>query len=602
MLALSLWGCSGTIAGPDMSAAASGGDAGTTGVSGGGSGSGSSAGDTGSGATGGAASSGGSSGKGGSGSAAGGSGAVTSCTAADVAEATVAARIRRLTRLEMENTLGDLLGEEARALANEIEPDTLAIGYSTGDERSISANYVEELRNVAEAAAADLGDALESEALASSCFASAETGAACARRFLEDFGARAYRRPLSNEELDGLLEVYALGRATAADGDEESAVRAGLGYGVRALLQASSFVFRTELGEPDAEGDRVALTPYEAASELSYTLIASPPDAELVASAASGALVQVGERAAQGQRLLDAYPERFARQAERFIREWLSIDVNSPAWNKDTDLYPTAGRTLKDALDQETTLFLRDWATGASFSELLTTTRAFVSKDNASVYGVDSTNDDFAPVELDGSRRAGILTLPAFLGSRAHTDASSPVLRGIAVMRQLLCLEPPPIPDMVPPLPAADEAQGKTTRARYEAHTSVPLCAGCHASFEPMGFAFEHYDALGQYRDEENGEPVDSSGAIVGTTSSDGPVADAVELANRLAESADVQSCFVRHAYRFALGRRDTQAEACAIDDFARSFRDGELDVRRLMLALATSPTTFERVPLALDP
>ena len=176
------------------------------------------------------------------------------------------------------------------------------------------------------------------------------------------------------------------------------------------------------------------------------------------------------------------------------------------------------------------------------------------------------------------------------------------MLRGLAIQRQLLCLEPPPVPDMVPPLPAADETEVKTTRARYERHTSVAVCAGCHAAFDPMGFAFEHYDALGQYRDEENGEPIDSSGAIVGTVSSDGPVADAVELAFRLAESSEVQSCFVRHAYRFALGRRETEAEACALEDAARSFHDAELDVRQLLLALATSPATYERVPLPEDP
>jgi hypothetical protein len=154
----------------------------------------------------------------------------------------------------------------------------------------------------------------------------------------------------------------------------------------------------------------------------------------------------------------------------------------------------------------------------------------------------------------------------------------------------------------VPPLPPVDQSQVKTTRERYDRHTSVSFCAGCHAAFEPMGNAFEHYDAIGHYRDEENGEPIDSSGAIVGTTSSDGAVADAVELANRLAQSSDVQTCFARHAYRFVLGRLDTDAEACAIADFAKSFRDGKLDVRALLLALATSPATFERLPLAQDP
>jgi len=595
-LAVALSGCTGTIAWTEGTPAGSGGGSGMAGAPRGGGGS--SAGSAGMGGNG-ALSSGG---NGMSGSTMGGSGAVTACSAAEVAAPTVTARIRRLTRLEMENTLGDLLGDAARPLASQLEPDTLAMGYSTGDEHSISANYVDELQGVAEAAAADLSGAPESQALAASCFASTDAGAACARQFLQDFGARAYRRPLSQDELSGLLDVYTLGRATAASGGEESAVRAGLGYGVRALLQSASLVFRTELGTAGATGQTVALTPDEAASELSYTLIASPPDATLVASAASGALAQASERSAQGQRLLAAYPDRFARQAERFVREWLSIDVTSPAWNKDATLYPSVDSTLKAALDQETTLFLRDWAAGASFPELLTTTRAFVSKDNASVYDLSVTNGDFAPVTLDASKRAGILTLPAFIGSRAHTDASSPVLRGVAIMRQLLCLEPPPVPDMVPPLPPVDQTAVKTTRERYDRHTSVAFCAGCHQAFEPMGNAFEHYDAIGHYRDTENGEPIDSSGAIVGTTSSDGPVADAVELTNRLATSPDVQACFVRQAYRFALGRRETDAEACALESFAKSFQDGQLDVRALLLALATSPTTFARLPLAQDP
>jgi hypothetical protein len=535
-------------------------------------------------------------------SGAGASGMAVRCSADESAKPTIAARIRRLTRLEMENTLGDLLGAASGALASELEADTLAIGYSTGDERSVSSNYVEALSAVAVKAAANLPSAVESQALIASCYASAASAATCARTFIADFGARSYRRPLTQAELDGLFSVYTAGRATAAKGDEKASVSAGLGYAVRALLQSSSFIFRPELGAAGATGDVVSLTPYERGAALSYALIASAPDASLRESAASGALADADELVAQGRRLLATYPERFASQAERFIREWLSIDVASPAWNKDAALYPGAGQPFKLALDQETQLFLRDWAERASLPELLTSRRGYVSRDNAAVYDLAAKGSEFEAVTLDPQRRAGVLTLPSFLGSRAHTDASSPVLRGLAIMRQLLCLQPPPVPDMVPPLPPADQGAVKTTRERYEKHTSIAFCAACHATFDPMGFAFEHYDAVGHYREQENGASIDASGAIAGTASSDGPVTDAIDLAEHLATSPEVQACFVRQTYRFTFGRLESAGDACALEGFEQSFRERSLNVRELMLKLATSAASFQRLPLSAEP
>jgi hypothetical protein len=513
------------------------------------------------------------------------------------------ARIRRLTRLEVENTLADLFGEATGVLANDLEADTFAIGYSTGDERGVSSNYVDALKSVAERATQDLAQLPERRAFAAGCFASETSSSPCVRAFVEAFGARAWRRPLDSAEVDDLVTVYALGRATTSDSGEEAKVSAGLDYAVRALLQSPHFIFRTELGHAGATGASVPLTPYESAAALAYALTASPPDAELGAAAANDELSTPEELRAQGRRLLTARPDRFARQAERFVREWLVIDLDSPAWNKDGALYPEATPALKAALDEETELYLRDWAGGPTFDVLLTTPRSFVSSDNALVYGLRSTSPDFMAVSLDPAERAGVLTLPSFLGSRAHSDASSPVVRGTAVMRQLLCLEPPPVPAMVPPLPAADRSAAQTTRERFEQHTSLDQCAGCHQMFDPMGYAFEHYDAIGRYRDEENGTPVDSSGAIVGTHASDAPVADAIELSGLLSTSPEVHACFTRQAYRFTIGRKETEAEACRLAGYAELFEEQNLDLRELMLALVTNThDALERVPLTPDP
>jgi hypothetical protein len=244
---------------------------------------------------------------------------------------------------------------------------------------------------------------------------------------------------------------------------------------------------------------------------------------------------------------------------------------------------------------------LRDWAHSPSFKALLTSPRGFVSRDNAVVYGLTATSVELMPVMLDASQRAGILTLPSYLGSRAHTDASSPVLRGVAVLRNFLCLEPPPVPAMVPPLPPAEKSATKTTRERFAQHTSLPSCAACHQAFDPMGNAFEHYDAIGAYRAEENGVAVDSSGALVGT-GSDAPVADAVELSTLLASNSDVHACFVRQAYRFTVGRKELEADACAMAGYAQAFDAQNLDLRELMLALVSAKGSLERMTSPPDP
>jgi Protein of unknown function (DUF1588)/Protein of unknown function (DUF1592)/Protein of unknown function (DUF1595)/Protein of unknown function (DUF1585) len=498
-------------------------------------------------------------------------------------------------------------------LADELEADNSATKFSTGADRSVSAAYVSGLNRLAGLAAGRLTPGRESQALAPTCATDEESAVACASDFIRSFGERAWRRPVAEAELAELLVVYRAGKPTVAAGSDESTRhRAGLEHVVRALLQAPSFVFRTELG---AEGTNVApgsalwLTSHEAASALSYGLLASPPDDELRAWAASGHPPTADALLEQGRRLLQAHPERFARQAETYVREWLGIDLSSPAWKKDPTRYPEATPELRNALDHETTLLLQGWASSASLTELLTAPLGYVSRDNAWLYGVPQDSplfEDgapaFSPIVVDARRRAGVLTLPSLLGSWARPAESSPVQRGIGVMRKLLCREPPPVPPLVPPLPITAGQAPLTTRARFEQHTSDPACAACHEAFDPMGYTFEHYDAVGAYRDSENGVPVNSRGALVDSNGAAKEVDDAVALAALLAVSEDVHACVVRQVYRFTSGRRETVAEACALAKETEHFQKGGLNVADLMLQEVAKHASLARTTTEQEP
>lgn len=521
----------------------------------------------------------------------------------------VTGRVRRLTRLELENTLNDLLGEEASALAKSLEPDNGATKFSTAADRGVSTSYVSDLNRLAQLAASHLEQARESHGVSDACTSDEASATACASAFIRAFAGRAWRRPVTDEEVTELLVVYQAGLGTTPDAEPRARLDAGLDNVVRAVLQAPSFVFRTELGDPSAPDGGGPLTPFEAVAALSYGLTASPPDDELQLWAAQGEPVTTEAVMAQGRRLLKAHPQRYARQAEVFVREWLSIDLASPAWRKDLTLYPRATPELKAALDRETTLFLQQWAGGSSFVDLLTMPRGYVSRSNAWMYGVADDSPlfidgapEFSAIDLDPRTRAGVLTLPAFLGSLAHESASSPVLRGVAVMRKLLCLQPPPVPAMIPPLPPADTSATPTTRARYEQHTSVAYCKSCHQAFDPMGYTFEHYDAIGAYRDLENGVPIDSTGALLDGESSVAEVADAVALASLLASSAHVHDCFVRQAYRFTSGQKESAADADALSAEAKAFEAHDLNVAELMLSLVANLASAPRSPSRVEP
>jgi hypothetical protein len=518
-----------------------------------------------------------------------------------MAAASPPARIRRLTRYEIQNTVVDLLGPNAASLVAGLEPDSQALGYSTGDQRGVSAAYVGGLKTMAEGLGGLFRATVAMPAFDAGCFASEDGARTCADKLVRDLGARAFRRPLADREVTALLGVFDAGRATGTDGDVADRLRSGLDYTVRAIFQSPHFIFRTELGAGTAPANAATtLTPYELASALSYGTIASPPDAMLMAAAAGDQLKTADQIGAQVRRLIASRPDRFKAMVGEFTVEWLGINFDKPAWSKDTNAYPKFASTLKTTFAQETQAFLADWIDGgSSLTKLLTSTDGFVNRDNAAIYGLTSTSATFVKTPLPAGQRAGILTQPAFLGSAAHTDGSSPVYRGLAVLSQLLCNTVPPVPAMVPPLPVVDKTMIKTTRQRYEVHETAAFCAACHSTFDSMGYTFESYDGLGQWRTMENGVAVDPTGAIVGTQASNGPMANAVALAGALAASPEVHACFARQVFRFDVGRLETDADACSIAAGVAAYSGKNLDLRELLVALATSPAFTTRTAAA---
>jgi hypothetical protein len=233
------------------------------------------------------------------------------------------------------------------------------------------------------------------------------------------------------------------------------------------------------------------------------------------------------------------------------------------------------------------------------FDELLTADYGFVDSELAGFYGVDAPDADgaWAKRALPADRAAGLLAHPAVLATYAHSDQSSPVRRGLFVRERLLCQplgSPPPNAGGVPEIdPDA------TTRERFEQHSDDPACNSCHRFIDPIGFGLEHYDAMGAWRDEDGGSPVDDSGVVIDLESmgagTEQPFAGAEELSAILAQSEAAEACFARHAYRFVLGREEGEGDACSVGGLERIFIESGGDITELIVTIAQLPSFTRR-------
>jgi hypothetical protein len=492
-----------------------------------------------------------------------------------VAAGTVSAAVapmRRLTRAQYRNTVRDLLG-----VTDAVPPSALP-GDDTINDRFRS-NTASPLQAIDVGKYADAADAIATRAVANLAALvpcpPASGDAACARRFIEGFGRRAYRRPLTMAEAELLQAVHAAG------GDFAGGIR----LVIAAVLQSPKFLYLPEPVPASAAGKVVGVDAWALASRLSYFFLDTMPDQELLGAAEKGRLSTSQQIEEQANRLM-ADP-RFRDTLLSFHQEWLQLDALAGA-EKDPQLFPQWNPALREALGEETRRFVE-----SVFSEgdrrletLLTASYTFANGPLAALYGVSGGGPDWQRVELPREQRAGLLTQAGLMATLAHDNRTSFILRGKMVREALFCTPPLTPPADVPAEPKLDLMA--SAKARSEAHRKDPACASCHELFDPIGFAFEIYDATGRYRTADAAGPIDARVQLTHTAQLDGKVAaNAVELARLLAGTDEVRDCVARQWMRFGLGRDDAREDEPSLAAAVAAFKDGRLP--GLLVAIARS-------------
>ncbi|HVY39938.1 MAG TPA: DUF1592 domain-containing protein [Polyangia bacterium] len=508
----------------------------------------------------------------------------------------VPARVRRLTNAEYDASVQALLGTTmVPSVTYGFPPDTrqgpagapAGAAFTVNDAQRVDPVLADKLDTAAQALVTEARANGKLAAL-SPCANATSGGEDCARTFVQSFGAKAYRRPLGNDEIAGLTSVYHVG----ADGYTYAD---GIDLLTRVLLQSAGFLYLTELGEPGATGSPLTMTGNEIAGALAYLLTSGPPDDALLAKAAAGALATSDGRESEARRLLST-PAGHARLV-RVVREWLGIEDVAHR-EKASSVYPDfAG--VSQSMENESRAFVDEVLNNSTgtLTELLTADWTIVDAPLAAVYGVTAAGTG-KRTSLAGVPRRGILTQGAFLSVFATNNGSHPVFRGVAIMRRLACLgvQDPGALGIVVSFPAADPT--KTTRERFESHAADAGCASCHKSIDSFGFALEEFDGMGKLRSTDNGRPVDSTVTISVGSDVDGTYADGVALANALAGSASVKTCLARQMFRSVAGRSDGSIQG-AEDDFVDTWKQLPTDqqdrVADVLVAWVRSPKFVQR-------
>lgn len=385
----------------------------------------------------------------------------------------------------------------------------------------------------------------------------------CARRVIARFAERAFRRPVSPDELERVVQIFRL----AHDRGEsyERAVQVAL----TTVLASPRFLF---LIEPEEARDDRPLTDFELASRLSYFLWSSMPDEPLFREAREGTL-RANLRRQVVRMLADTRSEAFVKN---FSGQWLQLRKLG-AVNPDADLFPGFDGALREAMRGETErYFAHVLRENRSILELLDSDYTFVNGPLARHYGIDGVaGEEFRRVTLADRRRGGVLTQASVLTLTSNPNRTSPVKRGQWILQQILGTPPPPPPPDVAKLDESRQAaDASSLRERMQAHRANPECASCHKQMDPLGFAMENYDAIGRWRGLDGGFPIDPSGELIGGLK----FADAGQLKQVLKSSATKKfaRCVVENMLTYGLGRGLDAHDYCTVEEIrGKLARDG---------------------------
>lgn len=488
--------------------------------------------------------------------------------------------LRRLTQRELTNTQLDIFGEAASTATTNLPGDAV--------DRTRLSNDSAILQMSQDVAIAVLDRAEEIATHVTSagnlptnlpCAASAPD-AACATEFIQNYGDALFRRPLLPADIDRYLALH---QSVSGESDFST----GLKWTLVALIQSPHAVYRTELGE----GGK--LTPYEIASELSYSYSASPPSADLIARALNGEFDDPQARFQEAKSLLTTTP-RGLDVLRQFFEEWLTYrDVLTVSRAQTPDNF----EQMRTKMVKETERFLETLLleNNGKLSDLLTANYTVADQDLAAYYGFEGGTGDILTdggAQVERTFGLGVFAQGSVTATMSSITITSPTRRGLLLLRRLYC-QVPGLPQAINFDLTSDEVVGNTTRERLENSHLKDGCSTCHQAFDPLGFGFEHFDHVGRYREEEltpNGSfPIDATATVALL---DNLVIDGQEqLMTGLAADPAVLACVSGTMSRYVYGGQ----EACR-DKVARTrVMAGDTSIVDYLAELAREPHFIER-------
>jgi hypothetical protein len=502
-------------------------------------------------------------------------------------------RFFRLTHQQWENTVQDLFYlPEPTGLSSYFRGDTPAQGYLfANDANSLSVDGA--LWSGYQLAAVDTAQLVVADPEVMSAILPVDGGddAARADAFIRDFGLRAFRRPLSEGEV---AEYFALYGGAEGLYENSTGFDAGIRLVIETMMQSPHFLYRIE-ASTEPTGEVIELDSFEVASRLSYFLWDTMPDDELLDAAVADELASASTVREHALRMLD---DGRAQPVVQYFHDVIFETPKILATDPSEAVYPDVPPEIGQYALEEFRLFVEDALLGQSggIRRLLTSNETFVNADLAAIYGVDGAfGAQFEKVTLPDNRRKGVLTQVGFLTANAASVNPDPIHRGKFISERIVCAELPAPPDDIPPLP--EDVQGQTNREAIEALTEVPgsNCAGCHATLiNPFGFPFEHYDAVGAYRTQDNGFDVDASSSVL-LDGGSVDVNNALELVDTLAESPAVHECYLKHWVEYAHGRPFADLDEPLVERLGALSIDENLSVKELLVEVVVSQPFLTR-------
>jgi hypothetical protein len=501
-------------------------------------------------------------------------------------------RLRRLTNAEYLNTVSDLLGDVSSLKLN------FAVEATTEENPFLNNAGIQQTPPALASQYLAAAEAISADTVANrlsrvlTCDPASAGEQQCAQTFITSFASKAFRRPVDAGQSQALLSIWQVGRTVG------NSFNAGVQAVITTVLQMPEFLYRFEMSPANAGQKLVPLDGWDMATRLSYWLWNSGPDDALLAAAQAGKLQTADDLSAQVMRMLNQ--PRARDMVMSFHDQWLQVAAINTL-EKDRTAHPGFTPEVANAMQQEVrslvsdVVFQGDGKIGGLFNAPYT----FLNDVLGKFYGVNGLTSSFTRVDqstLGPRPAAGILTAGGLMASYASGGNTSPTKRGKFVREALLCQTlPPPPPNANPVPPVAKPNQ--TRRQAMLNHATDPTCAACHQIMDQIGFALEGFDSAGAWQTTDNGQPVDSSGAIVGTDVA-GNFNGPVELGAKLAASDDVVKCAATQWFRFAFGRNPgaTDGDTCAVTQLHDALKQG--GVMALVKAVPqTAPFMYRKVP-----